>query len=297
MLIGSRLSTANRTASLTKDIVPMSDQEFPFVTAFIYETTGIEFKNNKKYLLENRLTPRLKELGCKTYKDYILYIKYDQSKKEFHKLSSAITINETSFLRNPPQLDAFQNIVLPKVVESVKSRTINTIKFWSAGCSSGEEPYSLGMLSTEKYPNFASTKQLQILGTDIDDDIISKAKAGQYGQLTLRNLSPRQLNAFFKRVGTNYEINQSLKSMVKFSNLNLNDSSRMRLLRDIDVIFFRNVMIYFGAEARKRIIANMYDSLRPGGYLFLGHSESLHGISKAFKLTNLGKCMVYHKEV
>lgn len=297
MLIGSKLTPVNRNAILTKDIVPMSDQEFPMVTAFIYEMTGIEFKSNKKYLLENRLSPRLRELGCKTYKDYILYIKYDQTKKEFHRMSSAITINETSFLRNPPQLEAFQNIVLPKIVETAKSRAISTIKIWSAGCSSGEEPYSLGLLGVEKFPAFANSKQLQILATDIDDEIISKAKAGQYGRLTLRNLTPRQLSSFFKLSGANYEINQNLKALVKFSNLNLNDAARMRLLRDIDVIFFRNVMIYFGAEARKRIIANMYDSLRPGAYLFLGHSESLHGISKAFKLTNLGKCMVYRKEI
>ncbi|KAA3656875.1 MAG: protein-glutamate O-methyltransferase CheR, partial [Calditrichaeota bacterium] len=168
---------------------------------------------------------------------------------------------------------------------------------WRAGCSSGGEPDSLGLLSIEKYPTFDKSKQLQILATDIDDEIISKARKGVYGQLTLRNLSPKQLNSFFKKSGSQFEINQNIRSMVKFSNLNLNDAARLKLLRDIDVIFFRNVMIYFGSETRKRIIAGMYDALRPGGYLFLGHSESLHGISKAFKLTNLGKSMVYHKEM
>lgn len=266
------------------------------VAAFVYETTGIEFKSNKKYLLENRLTPRLRELACKNYKDYILYIKYDQTNKEFHRLTSAITINETSFIRNPIQLDSFQNIILPKVIESSKKRSVNTVKIWSAGCSSGEEPYSLALLSLEKFPMLATNRQLQILGTDIDEEILNKAKAGKYGQLTMRNLNPKQLGAYFKRMGPNYEVNANVKSLVKFSTLNLNDTARMRLLRDVDIIFFRNVMIYFGTEARKRIIANMYDSLRPGGYLFLGHSESLHGISKAFKLTNLGKSMVYYKE-
>ncbi|MCA9733277.1 MAG: protein-glutamate O-methyltransferase CheR [Deferribacteres bacterium] len=297
MLIGSKFTPVNRSTILARDVIPMPDLEFPAVAAFIAETTGIEFKLNKKYLLENRLSPRLKELGCKTYKDYILYLKYDQTKKEFHKLTTAITINETSFLRNPPQLEAFQNIVLPKIIQAAKSRIPNTIKIWSAGCSSGEEPYSLGLLSMEKYPGLSTTKQLQILATDIDDEIIAKASKGHYGQLTLRNLSPHQLNTFFKNNGTQYEINQNIRSLVKFSNLNLSDSARMRLLRDIDVIFFRNVMIYFGTETRKKIISNMYDSLRPGGYLFLGHSESLHGISKAFKLTNLGKSMVYYKEL
>ena len=296
MLIGSKLKPVTSGALVSKDVIPMSDQEFPLIAAFIYETTGIEFKSNKKYLLENRLSARLKDLGCKTYKDYILYIKYDQSNKEFHNLASAITINETSFIRNPPQLEAFQNIILPKVVDAAKNRAVSTIKIWSAGCSSGEEPYSLAILGVEKFPSFAASRQLQILATDIDDQIINKARAGNYGQLTLRNLTPRQLEGFFKRNGPNYTINQTIKSMVKFTNLNLNDSGRMRLLRDVDIIFFRNVMIYFGTEARKRIIAGMYDSLRPGGYLFLGHSESLHGISKAFKLTNLGKCMVYYKE-
>ncbi len=288
---------ADAMAGAPEQKIPMRDDEFERLAEFIYARTGIEFKKSKKYLLENRLSPRLAELGCSSYHDYLLLLKYDTSGKEFQYFTSAITINETSFLRNMPQLQVFQNDVLPRLVEQAKDRAIRKIRLWSAGCSSGEEPYSLAMLISEKFPRLFNQKGFEIIATDIDEAILARARAGLYNEFSLRNLSPIQKENYFTREGRFYRIAPRIKSVVRFTCLNLNDSTRMRLMRDVDTIFFRNVMIYFGTEARKQIIANMYDSLNPGGFLFLGHSESLHGLSKAFKLVNFGKIIVYQKQM
>lgn len=276
--------------------IRMTDDEFEQVVRFIYEKTGIEFKSSKKYLLENRLSPRLVELGCTSYHDYLLLLKYD-SNNEFQHFTSAITINETSFLRNMPQLRVFVDEVLPRVVKQAQDRAVRKVRLWSAGCSSGEEPYSLALLIAEKHPRLFNQKAVEIVATDIDEEILAKAREGVYSEFSLRNLSPIQKNNHFTREGRYFRITPKIKSIVRFTRLNLHDSARMRLMHDVDIIFFRNVMIYFGTEARKQILANMYDSLNPGGYLFLGHSESLHGLTKAFKLVNFGKIIVYQKQI
>ncbi|RMF56640.1 MAG: protein-glutamate O-methyltransferase CheR [Calditrichaeota bacterium] len=297
MLQTNNLSALYKQRFGQRSAKPLSDEEFQELSRFIYQKTGIEFKERKKYLLQNRLTERMTELGVKSYREYISLLKHDFSGREMKKLAVSITINETSFMRNLPQLLEFQNRILPELVQKVRGRINKPIRVWSAGCSSGEEPYSIGMLALEKFPLLASNRQLEIIGTDINMEVLERARRGKYSNLNLKNLAPKYLSTYFRRTVDGYEVVDKVKQLVQFDYLNLIDTSRMKaLVRSVDVIFFRNVMIYFGIDVRKKIISDMYDLLQPGGYLLLGHSESLHGISKAFKLKSVGKSLVYYKE-
>lgn len=287
---------ATRPALSSSSLIKMSPAEFEELTAYICEKTGVAFRENKKYLLESRLAPRLQELGCRSYSDYIQLLKNEQGQTEFLKLASSITINETSFMRNLPQLMVFKDQILPELAAQLQRGERHNVRIWSAGCSSGEEPYTLAMLACESQAFSPFLRKIEIFATDIDQEILEVARTGVYRQSSLRNTPANLRMKYFKQSAGGYIITQKIKSVVRFSNLNLVDYTRLKLLRNIDIIFFRNVMIYFDQNARKRIIAHMYDALREGGFLFLGHSESLHGISKAFRLVSYGNSMVYKKE-
>ncbi|RME00943.1 MAG: protein-glutamate O-methyltransferase CheR [Calditrichaeota bacterium] len=271
-------------------------EDFRKLADFIYKKMGILFAESKKYILESRLSERMRVLGCETYQDYLMLLQNDLSRKELKKLEILLTNNETSFMRNFPQLQEFQRQVLPEILERKNKQVDQKIRIWSAGCSSGEEPYSLAMLAVEKFPSLAATRQLHILGTDINQEVLQKALSGKYSVHNLRNLPSTYRMRYFKSTPSGYEVSDKIKSLVEFSYLNLVDFNRLKNIGQFDVIFFRNVMIYFGKDVRKKVIDCMYDLLRPGGYLFLGHSESLHGLSKAFKLKAIGRSLAYYKE-
>ncbi len=281
---------------MTREPLPLTDEEFHVLSKMIYDHTGILIKPSKKYLLESRLSERLNALGCENYRDYIFYLKRDDIHQEFQKLINVITNNETRFLRNFPQLKDFQTKLLPELVERNQAER-RKLKIWCAGCSTGEEPYSLAMLISERFPSVVMGRQVEIIGSDINTEVIKIARKGVYTNSQLKHLAPQYLSRFFRQVDQGYEVTAMIKSVVRFELINLFDQYTVkRVIQQTDVIFFRNVMIYFGEEKRRQVISLMYDVLRPGGYLFLGHSESLHGISKAFKIRSLGKSLVYYKE-
>ncbi len=274
----------------------MTKEEFLLIRDFIHEKCGIFFAENKMYLVKNRLIKRMKDLGINSFRDYFYHVKYDTSQKEFTALVGLITTNETSFLRNEPQLLSFSEEVLPKIIEEkVSSRSPKVIKIWSAGCSTGEEPYTLAIILKEKIPDFANWK-IEIIANDISEQVLQKARTGIYSGITLRNLKPEILNKHFTKHNEDYKVNQDIKSMVQFSHLNLNDPRRITMTSKFDTVFCRNVMIYFSEEVKKQLVRGFFNSLRPGGYFYIGHSETLHGISKAFKLVYLKNALVYNKE-
>ncbi len=272
----------------------LSEELFVQLRDLIYERSGMFFNDGKKYLLESRVENRLKALGLEKFEDYYYLLKYSpDGEKEFRALFDEITINETSFYRNPPQMEVFKNHLLPEVINSKK---IKQLKLWSAGCSTGEEPYTLAILILEVLGFRISQWFVDILGVDISQAVLEKAKKGEYGEYTLRNMPPELVGKYFVKEGPIYRIKDEVKRLVRFEMMNLSDQSQMRKIRGMDFIFCRNVLIYFDIEARKRVVASFYDSLNPGGYLFIGHSESLHGISRAFKLIHFPKVIVYKKE-
>lgn len=274
----------------------MTDEEFAMIRDFVHEKSGMFFAENKMYLVKNRLVKRMSELSIKTYRDYFYHVKYDTSMKEFHRLMDLMTTNETSFFRNEPQLQSFAEEVLPAIIESRKtSGGPKSLKIWSAGCSTGEEPYTLAMMCHEK---LAATPdwRVEIIANDISEEVLQKARRGEYNGITLRNVAPRQLEKYFTKVDDNYRVVPEIKAMVKFSFINLNESRMISLNANCDIIFCRNVMIYFSDEVKRQIVRGFYNAMRPGGYFYIGHSETLHGVSKSFKLVYLKNALVYQKE-
>ncbi|MCB2201342.1 protein-glutamate O-methyltransferase CheR [bacterium] len=272
----------------------MSSEEFTMIRDFIHERSGIYFAENKMYLVKNRLQKRMEQLDIKTVRDYFYHVKYDLSLKEFNVLMDLVTTNETSFYRNEPQLLSFSEEALPLIAREQAAQGKKSLRIWSAGCSSGEEPYTLGIMIKEK-PQFAGWN-VEIFASDISEEILQKARRGEYQGLTLRNTQPQLLSKYFTKMGDVYRVNPDIKAMVKFSQLNLNDQRKVSLMNNMDVIFCRNVMIYFSDEVKKQLVRGFFNNLRPGGYLYIGHSETLHGVSKAFKLVYFKNALVYQKE-
>lgn len=282
----------------SKEINPISDKSFENWRSFIYEISGIYFQDNKKYLLESRLQKRITFLGLDSYDAYLDYLKYNLRKDEELKfLFEAITINETFFFRNQPQLDALVENILPKIIKSKEAGSSKIkIKIWSAASSSGEEAYSIGMILNEliipKYPNV----EFEIVGTDISYAVVETAKKGIYREYSVRNTPPYFLKKYFTTNGNLFEIAPNIKKMASFKIMNLFDAASMKTMMNFDVIFCANVLIYFDTKSKIAVVSNLYNSLNKGGYLFIGYSETLHGISKAFKLVTFPKTIGYNKE-
>ncbi|MBD3258851.1 protein-glutamate O-methyltransferase CheR [candidate division GN15 bacterium] len=276
--------------------IEMTLDEFKMIRDFIHEKSGIFFAENKMYLVKNRLQKRMAELNMKTVRDYFYHVKYDVSLKEFNRLMVLMTTNETSFFRNEPQLLCFAEEVLPLILEEKsKAKGAKTLRIWSAGCSTGEEPYTLAIIILEHLKG-RSGWNVEILANDISEDVLAKARRGEYTGITLRNIKPDILNRYFTKQDDRYRVKPEVKALVKFSHMNLNDPRRITVMNKMDAIFCRNVMIYFSEDVKRDLVRGFFNALNPGGYFYIGHSETLHGISKAFKLVYFKNALVYQKE-
>ncbi len=266
----------------------LQDNTFKQLRDFIYEKSGIFISDSKKYLLENRLTKRLQERKLGSYEDYLYLLLYNNSSDELSKLFDAVTTNETFFFRESPQLDVFIDHIVPSIVNKQGAKEIT---IWSAACSTGEEPYTLSMLLLEK----GYTVRKDIIGSDISDSTLESAKRAVYNSYSVRNIPMNYLKKYFKPNGQNYELSPIVKNTVKFMNINLIDERQMKLVSGRDVIFCRNVLIYFDEKAKKKAVSHIYDSLKPGGYLIIGLSESLHNVTRALKPVVINKVVVYQR--
>ncbi len=274
----------------------LSDEAFLELRDIIYKTSGIFYSESKKYLLESRILKRLNALKLKTLYDYVNYIKSPQNKDELKHIFDAITINETYFFRAEQQFEALEKIIIPELIKNKSGSLTPVIRIWSAACSTGEEPYTIAMIILEKIKPLFPSVQFQILGSDISNNVLETAKNGVYREYSVRNVPEQYLRKYFTSKDGLYYLNNEVKSMVRFYNINLFDPNQMRLVSGCDVIFCANVLIYFDLPAKQKVVSMLYDALNPGGYLFVGYSESLHGVTKAFKLVHLPKAIAYKKE-
>ena len=272
----------------------LSRDDFKALREFIYSSSGLFFSDAKLYFVENRISKRLEHLKMKRYRDYIRYIKMPHNKQELYTLFDAITTNETSFYRNSPQIDAFTNNILPKLVKALKKRGQHTLRIWSSACSSGEEPYTLAMILLEKKDLLGGITP-RVYATDISHEVLEKTKEGIYQSYTMRNLSDKYIKNYFIRIGNTYKISDQVQALVKPSFFNLVDYPSYSKFRNMDVILCRNVLIYFDLKVKREIINNFYKSLNRNGYLLIGHSESLHNINKSFKLEHFSRALAYLK--
>ncbi len=267
---------------------PLSDTTFKQIRDFIYEKSGIFIADSKKYLIENRLAKRIQERKLNSYDDYLMLLLYGNSSEELTKLFDAVTTNETFFFREPQQFNVFVDHLVPNLINKQSSKDL---AIWSAACSTGEEPYTLAMLLIER----GYTIKNKILASDLSEGSLESARRGIYNSYSIRNIPTQYLQKYFKANGHLYELSPVIKNTVKFMNINLVDEKKMKLISGIDVIFCRNVLIYFDDRAKKKAVSLLYNSLKPGGYLIIGMSESLHNITMAFKPLVINKVVVYQR--
>jgi len=274
--------------------IPMSSEEFRLLRDFVYQYCGLHFTEDSKYLLEKRLAKRLQHHRLKSFKDYYYLLRYNADKEqELTEVVNLLTTNETYFFREEFQLRTFAEEVLPEIRRRKEKEGDRRLRIWSAGCSTGEEPYTLAMLILD-LPEFRDW-QVDIIGTDISQRVLQIARKGVYGESSFRSTPPPYRDRFFHPQEGKFRIDDRVKKLVSISHLNLFDAPRVSLLGRMDVIFCRNVIIYFDLPAKKRVIDSFHQRLRPEGFLMLGHSESLMNISTAFQLRHFIHDMVYQK--
>lgn len=273
----------------------MTREEFTVLRDFIYEKTGIYFAETKTYLLESRLANRLNELGLSSFEDYYYHLKYgaDRARGELGNLFDVVTTNETSFFRNPPQLDAFKIILQKAYVNG--SGPASPIRIWSAACSTGEEPYTLAIMLMEMMELRRVTIPFSILATDISTKVLESARKAVFSQYSVRNTDEAIKKKYFTEENNMYKLKETVKKNVKIDFMNLMDDDAYRLYRQMDFIFCRNVLIYFDEKMKKKVVDHMYECLKPKGFLTIGHAESLHNISRAFKPLVFPGTIAYQK--
>ncbi len=270
----------------------MSAETFKHLRDLIYEQTGIHFQENKKYLLESRLAPRLKECRCRTYEDYLNFLRFDTYRdREFTGLYTVITTNETYFFRDEAQMETFMRVIVPAVMKA--NDATRQVRIWSAACSTGDEPYTIAMLLRDYAP--LANWSIEILATDISESVLEVGRRGMYSSHSLRKVPAAMLAKYFTGAKEERTLLPHVKSLVKFMSLNLYDRPRLKLIRGIDVIFCRNCLIYFDEKAKAQIVSDLRDALRPKGYLVIGFSESLHDKTNSFKAIHSGRSVVCEK--
>jgi chemotaxis protein methyltransferase CheR len=274
--------------------IPMSMEEFRLLRDFVYQHCGLNFTEDSKYLLEKRLGRRLQIHKLQSFKDYYYFLRYKPDKEqELSEVVDLLTTNETYFFREDYQLRTFAEEILPEMRARKEAAGDRQLRIWSAGCSSGEEPYTLAMILLDQ--RWLDGWRVEIIGTDISQKVLQIARQGEYGDASFRNTDAVQKRRFFTENGGKSRIRDEVKSLVTISHLNLFDQARVALLGKMDIIFCRNVIIYFDLDGKKKVIDSFFRRLHPEGFLLLGHSESLINLSTSFRLRHFKHDMVYQK--
>ena len=289
----TQIGTASAAAGLGKKS-PMSAAQFEKLRKIIYERAGIHFPDAKKYVLESRLGHRLRELEIEDYDQYIAFLTMGPyQSEEFQEMFNRITINETSFFRNEPQLAVFEKRVLPELLEARKGT--KRLRLWSAACSSGEEPYTLAMMVHRSLGVRMADWKVEILGTDISEKALTVAQSGKYTSYAVRSTPGLAQKRYFRQDGQHFILDPEIKSMVHFELHNLKDKLAAKRFGAWDVIFCRNVMIYFDNDMKERVLNLFGEQLSPDGWLFIGHSETIRGLKTPFEPIAIPQGFCYRK--
>ena len=270
----------------------MTDDETRLLVEAIQEKCGITLSINSGFFLERRLSPRIEALGLRTYLDYYQYLRYDPAgPREMEELIARITTHETYFFREQYQLDALSEEILPELSRRFSRQ--KRIQIWSAGCSTGEEVYTLAMLLLES--QLFRGWDVKVMGSDISRKVVKTARAAVYGENSFRTTSSELRRRYFVESDGRWVVRDDVRAMCHFGQLNLLSTERFRVLGKQDVILCRNVLMYLSQQDRHNAVEAFYDCLNPGGYLLLGHSESLLNVTTRFDLAHLEKDLVYRK--
>lgn len=270
------------------------DPDLILLRDLIYQTAGIFHPDAKLSLLRERCGRRMKELKVVSLRHYLENLTTEPTRRtELIALLNEITIGETSFFRSQPQLDSFREVVLPKVIEANRKLPLRSLRIWSAGCSTGEEPYTISIILQEEAESLLKGWTYEILATDLNERSLEHARKGIYGSYSTRYLADYYKQKYFTPMSEDLQVQPFVRSCIRFARLNLSDERRLMLMSDFDVIFCRNVLIYFDLASKRRVIEHFQKILLPHGYLFLGRSESLFGVSNDFRLVHLPRATAY----
>lgn len=251
-------------------LIHITDQEFKELIQFVYKKYGIDL-GKKRQLIEGRLSYTLKAKGLKNFREYMDLLFADKSGEEMHLFLNKITTNHSYFARENDHFDFLMRTAIPQLEKTRR----NMLRIWSAGCSSGQEPYNIAMVMDQYFGAKKGAWDTTILATDISTNVLSKAKQGIYGLDTLKGLPPSWLHQYFTKLPDgNYQVTDKIRKEVIYRMFNLMDPFVQK--KPFDIIFCRNVMIYFDAETTNRLVDKFYQATAPGGYLFIGHSESIN---------------------
>jgi chemotaxis protein methyltransferase CheR len=270
----------------------MNAEEFRLLRELIQDHCGLWFRDESAYLLERRLWPRLQVHGLAEFGQYYRLLRFSPGRRaELETAVESLTTNETYFCREPNQLRAFSEEILPLLSrENARDRRL---RIWSAGCSTGEEPYTIAILVAQS--GLFNGWDVDVFGSDISRRVLGVARAGTYGPHAFRSLEGEAMKPYFRHDAGRWTVAPEIRRMVSFGHLNLLDDGAVALVGRVDAVFCRNVMIYFDLPTRKRVVRSFHQKLRDGGYLLLGHSESLLHVTADFELVHFRNDLVYRR--
>jgi chemotaxis protein methyltransferase CheR len=265
----------------------LSDQVFDLYRKLIYDQSGIHFSATNRSILESRLKERLRDKKIESYRAYYDLIVKDQ--EEMKTLLDSVTTNLTRFFRNTAHFDAFEKFVVPDIIKSRQSASDRKLRIWSAGCSTGEEPYTIAMICQEILPPGWTA---EIIASDISLKSLMVGKEGFYADTRIQGIPEEFLSKYFERKGSGYQVKDEIKKRIRFDYHNLRFDSGTR---NLDIVFCRNVLIYFDEAAQKATVERFYEAMGQHSYLFIGHSESLFGMNTRFEFVKTEWACFYRK--
>lgn len=272
--------------------LPMTEEEFRLLRDAIHDHCGLWYRDESQYLLEKRLQPRLQALGLAGFAAYHRFLRFDPGREsELEEAAEILTTNETYFYREPYQLQAFQREILPELARAhARERRLRIL---SAGCSTGEEVYTLAALVKES--GLFEDWEVELVGSDISRRCVAQARAGAFGEHAFRTPEAAPLRRWFHLRGGKWVVDDALRAMVRFHRENLVAPSALSTVTRLDAVFCRNMMIYFDVSARRTLLKRLHGKMREGAWLLLGHSESLLNVTADFELVHLTSDLVYRK--
>jgi chemotaxis protein methyltransferase CheR len=294
MTIAPQVVAASRAPIKVSEAV---DPVYRQIRDLVYRVSGIYKAEEKLYLLADGCGRRMKQMGARTPREYWNHLTAHSDRDgELRHLLNEITIGETSLFRSQPQLDALRKVILPEIVADKARQITRRLRIWSAGCSTGEESYTLAMNMLEESDRLLKGWTVEIVATDLNDHSVETAKAGVYGDYALRTTADYFRRKYFSAVDKKkLQVLPEVKKMITFSRLNLQEDSKMLFMKSMDLIFCCNVLIYFDGASKSKVIHHFFSSLNFGGYFFLGTSESLMKVNDQFHLVHFPGTIAYWK--
>jgi chemotaxis protein methyltransferase CheR len=272
----------------------LTEDEFRRLCEFLYRRTGMVFTEAKRYYVERRVVERMVSTTSSSFASYFTRLRADMQ-GEVEQFINAFTVNETYFNREDHQLQCLTADLLPQRL--LHNSPLDPIRIWCVPCSTGEEPYSVAIWLLENWP-FVDDYDIEIVGSDIDTQALRSAQTGVFGKRALMRLAPEVVSKYFVALDEQrWQIIDELRESVRFSQVNLIDEGQTRPHGRFDVIFCRNVLIYFDDASRRVAAENLYETLAPGGFLCLGHAESMSRISSLFEVARFDNAIVYHRPI